>query len=333
MKITIAALKILLFIAIIFALFQYNIVEIPDYNYFQGNTSSIFLILFLISANIILGAYKWWLLLKTFRYNISYKICYLLYSVGVFFNSIMPGGFGGDIIKGTYLYKYIQPDFRTQSILTIIVDRVVGMHALFTICLLSGIFVSRNFIVENQVNNILNLLIIIIFLMLIILGVIIFNANNLKKLIEKKINNKSSRFKDIITKLLNALARYKEKKKSLLVCWVISIANHLLLIFCFYIMAQILNIFILNLNAITFISSSSLLANYIPITPGGIGVGEGTFNYLFISLLENNTVLDNVAFGSIFFITYRVIFTLTSILLGGISFIMLKKPNYTIKNY
>ena len=323
-------LKILLFIAIIIALTQFNIIEIPSLSVFSGQTSNIFIIVFLISVNIILGSFKWWLLLKTFKYNISYKICYLLYSIGVFFNTIMPGGFGGDIIKGTYLYKYIQTDYRTQSILTIIVDRIVGMHALFTICLFSGISVSRNIMIENPVNNILNLLIVITFLILIILGIVIFKANNLKELIEKRKNIKSSRFKDTIIKLLVALTRYKEKKGTLLICWMISITNHLVLIFCFYIMAHILNIFILNLNAITFISSSSLLANFIPITPGGIGVGEGTFNYLFISLLENNTVLDNVAFGSIFFITYRIIFTLTSILLAGISFIMLKKPNYKI---
>ena len=128
------------------------------------------------------------------------------------------------------------------------------------------------------------------------------------------------------------IEKYREKKFSLLICWIISLVNHCVFIYGFLIMSKVLNILFINLDTITFITSASLLANYIPLTPGGIGIGEGTFNYLFISLLAQDHILSNIAFGSIFFLTYRIIFTLVSILLGGLSFMMLRKPNYEIRN-
>jgi len=332
MKITITILKLVLFIIIIFFLLQYNIVDIPNLSVFTDQISNVIFIFILISINIILGAYKWWLLLLTFQYNISYKISYLLYSVGVFFNSIMPGGFGGDIIKGTYLFKYIQEDYRTQSILTIIVDRIIGMHALIPLCLFSGIYISSQLVVDEQLSYIIDILTAITFLMLIFLGAIIFNAHYIKNLFENRIKIKIKKLQNIIIKILNALEKYKEKKNSILLCWLLSLINHCVLIYCFLIMAKILNILFINFDIISFITSASLLANYIPLTPGGIGIGEGTFNYLFILILEQNHTLNNIAYGSIFFLTYRVIFTMASILLGGISFIMLKKPDYKIKN-
>ena len=333
MKITTTTtLKFIFIITIIFVLLQYNIVNIPNLSVFSEQISKVFFICFLITINITLGAYKWWLLLITFKYNISYRISYLLYSVGVFFNSIMPGGFGGDVIKGTYLFKYIQEDYRTQSILTIIVDRIVGMHALITLCLLSGLYISKNTAVDKQFSNIIDILSLITLLMLILLGLVILNAHNIKIFIEKKTKIKIKKVKKITIKILNALEKYREKKSSLLVCWIISLVNHCVFIYGFLIMSKILNILFINLDTITFITSASLLANYIPLTPGGIGIGEGTFNYLFVSLLSQDHILSNIAFGSIFFLTYRVIFTLVSILLGGLSFIILKKPYYEIRN-
>jgi len=49
--------------------------------------------------------------------------------VGTFFNLVIPGAVGGDLVKAAYLARMNLP--RTQAIATLLIDRVVGLVGLF----------------------------------------------------------------------------------------------------------------------------------------------------------------------------------------------------------
>jgi uncharacterized membrane protein YbhN (UPF0104 family) len=85
----------------------------------------------------------------------------------------------------------------------------------------------------------------------------------------------------------------------------------------------------LDIFEVIYVGSFSLMANFIPLTPGGIGIGEGAFNYFAESLQGND--LSNIAYGSIFFLAFRVLFTLVT-LTGVISYILLDKPSLKYNN-
>ena len=329
MKFFSTLIKFILFVIIIFVLIHYKFVEIPSLDFFSKSYSEIITICLLIFINIIINSYKWWLLLISFNYNISYSITYLIYSVGVFFNNIMPGGIGGDIIKGTYLFKYIKANQRTKSLLTIITDRIIGLHSLISISLASGIYLLNTNILSEELTYVINSLLVITFVILLFIGSTVFYANNIKKYIYNNLNikiNKLKKIKEIIIKILLALEEYNDKKLLILKCWLIAITNHMIFIYCFLIMARILRVEFENFEIITFVTSSSIIANSIPITPGGIGIGEGTFDFLFSSIADNTGIISNIAYGSIFFLTFRVIYVISSLIIGGLSFIILKKP-------
>ena len=329
MKFFSTLIKFILFVIIIFVLIHYKFVEIPSLDFFSKSYSEIITICLLIFINIIINSYKWWLLLISFNYNISYSITYLIYSVGVFFNNIMPGGIGGDIIKGTYLFKYIKANQRTKSLLTIITDRIIGLHSLISISLASGIYLLNTNILSEELTYVINSLLVITFVILLFIGSTVFYANNIKKYIYNNLNikiNKLKKIKEIIIKILLALEEYNDKKLLILKCWLIAITNHMIFIYCFLITARVLVPEFENFKIITFVTSSSIIANSIPITPGGIGVGEGTFDFLFSSIADNSGILSSIAYGSIFFLTFRVIYVISSLIIGGLSFIILKKP-------
>ena len=107
MKFFSTLIKFILFVIIIFVLIHYKFIEIPSLDVFSKSYSEIIIICLLIFINLVINSYKWWLLLISFRYNISFSITYLIYSVGIFLNNIMPGGIGGDIVKGTYLLNLL----------------------------------------------------------------------------------------------------------------------------------------------------------------------------------------------------------------------------------
>ena len=317
-------LKLLFSVSIIYILIQYNIININDIALLTKNYTLVLYSLIIFFTIVILASLKWWLLLISANYNIPFFMTYLLYSTGLFFNNFMPGGTGGDIIKGVYLYKFVAKSQRTGALFTIIIDRIIGLHALTIIALSSYFLLIKNISFELNFALIF-VFFIAIFSMPIFFYIIMFIEKFLKYIIIKNFKiNIIIKLEDIFSRLVIALDNYKDKKLYLFSCWIISVINHLLTLSCFYIVTIILEINMLDIFEVIYVGSFSLMANFIPLTPGGIGIGEGAFNYFAESLQSND--LNNIAYGSIFFLAFRVLFTLVT-LTGVISYILLDKPS------
>src|SRR6185369_10799694 len=55
---------------------------------------------------VVLSAWlRWYLLLVQAGLKVSPWRCLKLHMIGIFFNSLIPGGTGGDLVKGYYLFK------------------------------------------------------------------------------------------------------------------------------------------------------------------------------------------------------------------------------------
>ena len=322
-------LKLLFSISIIYILIQYNIININDIALLTKNYTLVLYSLIIFFTIVILASLKWWLLLISANYNIPFLMTYLLYSTGLFFNNFMPGGTGGDIIKGVYLYKFVAKSQRTGALFTIIIDRIIGLHALTIIALSSYFLLIKN--ISFELNFALIFVIFIaIFSMPIFFYIIMFIEKFLKFIIIKNFKiNIIIKLEDIFSRLVIAFDNYKDKKLYLFSCWIISVINHLLTLSCFYIVTIILEINMLDIFEVIYVGSFSLMANFIPLTPGGIGIGEGAFNYFAESLQGND--LNNIAYGSIFFLAFRVLFTLVT-LTGVISYVLLDKPSLKYNN-
>ena len=322
-------LKLLFSVSIIYILIQYNIININDIALLTKNYTLVLYTLIIFFTIIILASLKWWLLLISANYNIPFLMTYLLYSTGLFFNNFMPGGTGGDIIKGVYLYKFVAESQRTGALFTIIIDRIIGLHALTIIAL------SSYFLLIKKISFELNFaLIFVIFIAIFSMPIFFYVIMSIEKFLKYIIikNFKIDiiiKLEDIFSRLVIAFDNYKDKKLYLSSCWIISVINHLLTLSCFYIVTIILEINMLDIFEVIYVGSFSLMANFIPLTPGGIGIGEGAFNYFAESLQGND--LSNIAYGSIFFLAFRVLFTLVT-LTGVISYILLDKPSLKYNN-
>ena len=117
-------LKVIVSFTIIYLLLTYNVVNVAELGLIFKNYEYILFALLLMIITVPLGTYRWWALLCSERYNISYKNTLLIYSTGLFFNIFMPGSSGGDITKGYYLFKQVEKDQRVIAIFTIAVDEL-----------------------------------------------------------------------------------------------------------------------------------------------------------------------------------------------------------------
>lgn len=91
--------------------------------------SRILLLLTLTFGLIAVNSYRWKRILMGLNRDVPYKKILPLSLIAVFFNLVMPGGVGGDVIKGYYFVKE-HPGSRGDSILSIFIDRFIGLYVL-----------------------------------------------------------------------------------------------------------------------------------------------------------------------------------------------------------
>jgi uncharacterized protein (TIRG00374 family) len=77
---------------------------------------------------LIAGA-RWWWLLRVNGTDVSLWETLRYTWIGIFFNNVVPGATGGDVVKALYIMKRC-PGHRVQVLVSVIVDRVLGLGSL-----------------------------------------------------------------------------------------------------------------------------------------------------------------------------------------------------------
>ncbi len=94
----------------------------------------------LFIVNVMIRAYRWYVLLDVLQSQVSYIRLVYLYFVGFFFDNFIPSGFGGDIVKVLSLH---QGDSRgTDALSSVLADRLTGFIGSSFIALLALIWNS-----------------------------------------------------------------------------------------------------------------------------------------------------------------------------------------------
>lgn len=75
----------------------------------------------------VLAGIRWQILLRVQGVHLSWWRLYGLLMVGLFFSLFIPGGTGGDLIKGYYLLKEAPVGRKTSAALSVVMDRLLGL--------------------------------------------------------------------------------------------------------------------------------------------------------------------------------------------------------------
>ena len=87
---------------------------------------------FIIPLCHLLTSLRWHVLLASLDIPISQARTFTINMVGAFYNAFMPGTTGGDVVKAYYAAKHA-PDKRTRAVISVLVDRAIGLYALVVI--------------------------------------------------------------------------------------------------------------------------------------------------------------------------------------------------------
>ena len=80
----------------------------------------------------IVAGTRWQLLLRVQGVVLSWKRVFALVMIGLFFNFLIPGGTGGDVVKIFYLLKETAGQ-RTAAVLSVFMDRIIGLIGLIVL--------------------------------------------------------------------------------------------------------------------------------------------------------------------------------------------------------
>ncbi len=75
----------------------------------------------------VLAGVRWQILLRVQGIHIGWGRMYGLLMVGLFFSLFIPGGTGGDLVKGYYLLKEAPVGRKTSAALSVVMDRLLGL--------------------------------------------------------------------------------------------------------------------------------------------------------------------------------------------------------------
>lgn len=236
----------------------------------QGANVGYLLAVFLLYLfSIVLRSYRWRIFLNAQGVLTSLPKLTSLYLIGVFFNLVLPSGFGGDVVRVYELSRYSS---RTaSSITTVFMDRLSGFLALFAMAIAALAFSYR--LVPPEVG----VTIIVIFLASLVSTGALFSRplwRRLKGLPLLSSLAEKERVKELyLSAQIYSLAPFFQALS-------LSLAFNILLMIMNYLAALSFGVKISFWYFLLFIPIISFLL-VLPISLSGLGVREGAYIYLF----------------------------------------------------
>lgn len=242
---------------------------------------SLLMALALCGGSIILTFLRWYCLVKAQGLVFSVRDALRLGFIGYLFNFVAPGAVGGDLVKAVLLAKE-QPGRRTTAVATVLLDRILGMLALFLIGALAawpqweeirqrtGLKAVVGLLVFGSVAGLVGLTLMMI--------PAVTNSRAWQLLARLPVVG------HMIAELVDGLRLYQSQRRVLFTALGISLVGHFGTISSFYFSARAISgtKFVPPYAQHLFFIPAAELAGIVPLTPGGVGLLEEAVNSLYI---------------------------------------------------
>jgi uncharacterized protein (TIRG00374 family) len=245
------------------------------------NWSYLLLDFVLAAGAMLLTFYRWYLLVWAQDFPFTIRDAVRLGYIGYLFGYVAPGAAGGDLFKAGMIAME-QTSRRGVAMATVLLDRILGVLALFMVGALAMFFQDPRIFQNREVR----FCVILLWAGTIggVIGLIVMlhpafpRSRLLKRLIRlPKVGN-------LIAGLVNAVLLYQQRRALLVLTVVISVIGHFGTLSSFYYCA-------LGINAgnaapgywtqLLLIPIAELFAFVVPV-PGGVGALEGAIKYFYV---------------------------------------------------
>jgi uncharacterized protein (TIRG00374 family) len=225
----------------------------------------------LFGPPIFLMVVRWRILLRASGIDVPFFVLVRLHYLGFFFNTFMPGGSGGDVVKAVYLTRHCAR--KAEAATVVVVDRAVGMIGLVALAAVVVIAVPQ---VRSGVA-----VPIAVFSLALTVGFALFFSPTFRRLIRyDKILARLPRA-DVLGRIDAALYALRSQKGALLAALALTVALQLVEVIAVSFAGRSLGLGRATFAHYLAFVPIGYVVNALPISFGGVGLMEGAFLTLF----------------------------------------------------
>ena len=210
--------------------------------------------------------------------HLSFWISLKLTLIGTFFNFAMPGGVGGDLVKGYYIIR-TSPHARIKAAITVLMDRLSGLFVMLLMALV--VMLLRWDLIQSKPALQSIFWFLCVFFVVFCGGWIAVFSRRLynTRWLHKVFGLLPVRLQ--LLHLYEALAEYRHHKISFFSTFFLSLLSQMTSIFFFVLAGQALGFHDIPLSVYFFVIPIGFMIQAVPISPAGVGVGQAALLFLF----------------------------------------------------
>lgn len=232
----------------------------------------------MLAVTLALGTERWRRFLLSQNLQIRFRQAFQLTLIGTFFNFAMPGGVGGDLVKGYYITRN-SPEAKMKAAMTVLMDRLIGLFAMLLLSILTML------IHWQQVSSEPKLLLIFQLLFILFAGFLLFWAMIFSRRLHglgwvEKVLSVLPKGGSLI-RTYEALTEYRHTKSVFIVTFFLSLAAQITSIIFFIVAGFGLGYTEIPVGIYLFVVPIAFMVQAVPISPAGVGVGQAASFYLF----------------------------------------------------
>lgn len=214
--------------------------------------------------------WRWMMLLRTQELQIDAWTAVRMTWMGYFASLFLPGAAGGDLAKAYVACRH-QPDAKTRAVSTVFLDRLTGLHTMLTLGAASGVVVL---LVGGAIGAVAAAWMAILIWAGVSVGAVLMFWARTARIAAKLIPDKLRK------PMRESLALYRARPRGLLWIWLFSIFCNVLAILPYALVASSLGL-APSMAELALVVPLVILFNSLPLSPGGLGVGEAAGSELF----------------------------------------------------
>ena len=280
-------------VALLAALFYFHLIDAAALRQALGHPAMLAVAALLSLAAIPVAGLRWHLLLVSQDLILQLRQTLRIVAISTFFAMFLPGGAGGDIVRGVYI-AHASRGRRTSGLLSILIDRLVG----FAGFLLVGVIATLSR--PPRTYGAFEYAVFVLAALFAVSIVVLFKFGHpIALTINRLFHGRSHRIAAIIEAIGEALRLYATRWRIVILSLALSTLIVILLTVAIVTIAVAMQFNGLNAVEYGIAGIYAMVANTLPITPGGIGVGEGAFASACIMLEPASA---GVAYGTIFLV-------------------------------
>ena len=280
------------------ALFYFRLIDLDELRNAFAHPGLLALATIACLATIPIAGLRWHILLRSQGLVLHLGHTIRIVAMGAFFATFLPGSAGGDIVRGFYIYQ-ASHGRRTSALLSIFIDRLIGVTAFVLFGVLATL--TRPMASYGTLEYGIFALTVLFIVALIVLFVF---GHRIAQLLKLLFAGRSQHVAEIIDDAGAALHQYLRAWRDTALALTVSLLIVFLVAFSVVAIAAATPFKGLTMVEYGIAGVYAMIANSLPVTPGGLGIGEGAFASACVALEPTTT---GTPYGTIFLVLRCVV--------------------------